>query len=131
MSAPPLKQEMLRAARNQSLYREVNERIEHLNKAFDEIVSLNGTWVCECADPCCTETMELTLAEYESLRAHPNRLAVVGGHEYDKVERVVEEHDQWVVVEKLGAGAEFAIAHDPRANRGTRLEASARDARAA
>ena len=27
--------EMLRAARNQSLYREVNERIEDLNKRFD------------------------------------------------------------------------------------------------
>jgi hypothetical protein len=34
--------EMLRAARNQSLYREVNERIEELNQRFDAALSAGG-----------------------------------------------------------------------------------------
>lgn len=34
--------EMLRAARNQSLYRQVNERIEELNERFDAAVSAGG-----------------------------------------------------------------------------------------
>ena len=114
MKAEPYEQDSLRAARNQSLYREVNEKIEDLNRAFDEVASLTGEWICECADPDCTELMELTLAEYESLRAHPNRFAVLRGHDYPEVERIVEEHDHWVAVEKFGAGAEYARKHDPR-----------------
>jgi hypothetical protein len=105
---------MLRAARNQSLYREVNERVEALNAAFDELLDAGSTWICECADTDCTEPMEFTLAEYEALRARSNRFAVLPGHVYPEVERVVEDHDGYVVVEKLGAGATFAIEHDPR-----------------
>lgn len=109
-----LQQTMLRAARNQSLYREVNERVEALNQAFDELLDAGSTWICECADTSCTEPMKFTPAEYEALRAHPNRFAVLPEHVYPDVERVVEDRDGYVVVEKLGAGATFAIAHDPR-----------------
>lgn len=110
-----LEREMLGAARNQALYRQVNEKIQDLNRAFDAVASLSGVWVCECADPDCTEMMELTLAEYESLRAHPNRFAVLRGHDLPEVERIVEEHENWVAVEKLGAAAAFVVEHDPRA----------------
>lgn len=106
--------EMLRAARNQTLYREVNERIQDLNEQFAAASSAGATWICECADPECSEKMELTLAEYEHLRAHPNRFAVVPGHVYEEVERIVEEHEAYVVVEKLGPGAAYAVGHDPR-----------------
>jgi hypothetical protein len=108
-------QEMLRAARNQTLYREVNEKIEGLNQAFGEVLASGSGWVCECADSECTEPMELTLADYERLRAHPNRFAVLPGHVYPAVERVVEEHARYLVVEKLGAAGTYAVAHDPRA----------------
>jgi hypothetical protein len=107
-------QEMLRAARNQALYREVNERVEDLNEAFAEALEAAGSWVCECADESCTDPLEMTLGEYEQLRGHPNRFAVLHGHVYDEVERVVDEHPAYVVVEKLGAGAAFVIEHDPR-----------------
>lgn len=66
-----------RGARNQALYREANEKIQELNAAFEELAALSGTWVCECPDANCTEMLELTLAEYESLRAYPNRFAVL------------------------------------------------------
>lgn len=109
-----LEQEALRAARNQALYREVNEKMADLNEAFVELLDVGSSWVCECADIDCTESMSLTPAEYEELRAHPNRFAVLPEHVYLEVERVVDEHDGYVVVEKLGAGASFAVEHDPR-----------------
>ena len=105
----------LRAARNQVLYREVNEKMADLNEAFEQVLSLSGTWVCECADLTCIEPMELTLAEYEELRAHPNRFMVIPEHADDTTERVIEEHPNYVVIEMLGPAATFAVEHDPRA----------------
>jgi len=113
MSSEP-ETDAVRAARNQSLYREINERIESLNEAFDDVLDLGGTWVCECADESCTEPMEMTLGEYEAVRAHPNRFAVLPGHIYPAAERVVEEHGHYVVVEKFGDAGAFAKEHDPR-----------------
>jgi hypothetical protein len=110
-----LDDETLRAARNQSLYRDVNERIQDLNEAFDDVLAFTGEWVCECADESCTTPMEMSLAEYEKLRSHPNNFAVLPGHVYDKVEVVVEDHERYVVVQKIGKGAEYAVEHDPRA----------------
>jgi hypothetical protein len=110
--------ETVRAARNQSLYRDVNERIQDLNEAFDDVLSFTGEWVCECADETCTSPLELTLAEYEAVRSHPNQFAVLPGHVFPDVERVVEENDRYVVVSKLGKGGEYATQHDPRADGG-------------
>jgi hypothetical protein len=107
-------EKMLRAARNQALYREVNEKLEALNEAFAVALDAGGSWVCECADLSCAEAMELTLGEYEALRAHPNRFAVLPGHVLPDVERIVEDHGGYVVVEKLGPGASFAAEMNPR-----------------
>lgn len=106
--------EVLRAARNQALYREVNERLEALNEAFENVLDAGSAWVRECADMNCTATMELTLGEYEALRAHPNRFAVLPGHALPEVEAIVEDHGGYVVVEKLGPGASFAVETNPR-----------------
>jgi hypothetical protein len=114
--------EMLRAARNQSLYREVNERIEELNERFDAALSATATWVCECADTECSEPMELTLGEYEELRSQPHRFAVLPGHVVETVEQVVDAHDGYVVVEKVGPAAAIAAELDPRQAAGTKAE---------
>ena len=106
---------VLRAARNQALYREINEKIEDLNRAFDQVFELGSSWICECADENCTEPVELTLAEYEAIRAHPDRFTVLPGHVYPEAEIVVDEHETYVVVEKVGVAAAFVREHDPRA----------------
>lgn len=103
----------VRAARNQSLYREVNEKIEDMNAAFEDDLSVAAVWICECLSAC-SGRMEMTLREYESVRAHPNHFAVLRGHDDQRVEHVVEDHDNYIVVAKLGLGAAFAIQHDPR-----------------
>jgi hypothetical protein len=48
----------------------------------------------------CLEQVRLTRAEYEAVRADPARFAVVPGHEKPDVERVVEQHAGYFVVQK-------------------------------
>ena len=103
----------LEAAKTQSLFRAVNERVGQLNEAFAPVLP-TGEWVCECLDIACVETILIPLDEYERIRAHPNKFFVLRGHEDPVVERTVEAVDGYVVVEKLGAGADFAVEHDPR-----------------
>jgi hypothetical protein len=107
-------EDALRAARNESLYREINENIKGLNEAFAEILDASSTWLCECADADCAEAMEMTTEEYEQVRAHPSRFAVLRGHLDPVIEEVIAEHPRYVVVQKIGAGEAFAAAHDPR-----------------
>jgi hypothetical protein len=106
----------VRAAQNQSLFRDINERIEQLNEAFETVLPLSE-WVCECADTNCVQHVEMSLAEYEALRAEPNRFAVIAGHEASDVERVVSRTERYIVVEKIGAGAPVAVGNDPRRGR--------------
>lgn len=48
------------------------------------------------------------------LRSAPRQFAVVPGHEELDLETVIERHDSYVVVEKLGLGAQVAERLDPR-----------------
>jgi hypothetical protein len=104
----------VRAARNESLFREINERIAELNEAFEAILPVSD-WICECADESCIEPLPMTYEAYEQIRAHPARFALRPGHEALDVERVVETHEGYLVVEKIGVAQEIAEQHDPRA----------------
>ena len=104
----------MRAGRNQSLFRELNERLEGLAETF-RFISETASFTCECADMSCVQPMDLTLAEYEAVRAEPNQFAVLPGHVYPDVERVVTENERFVVVSKIGEGAKVAVENDPRA----------------
>ena len=106
----------LQAAKNQSLFRDVNERIESLNEAFGRISPM-GEWICECADSQCFAPISLTVDEYEAIRAHPARFPVLPGHEVADVETVVEVNERYLVVEKRGLAKALAIQHDPRTSR--------------
>jgi hypothetical protein len=113
----PDAQEAVRAARHQSLFRDVNERIEELNEQFSRILPM-GDWVCECADEECFEPIELTMDEYEAIREHPARFPVLPGHELTTdVEVVVETHERYLVVEKKGTARDVAIEHDKRSRK--------------
>ena len=101
-----------RAARNQSLFREVNERIEGLPNRPPAVFEL---FICECCLDGCTETISLTIQEYEQIRSHPARFAVLPGHVDPKVELVVQSADgRYEVVEKIELAAEVAVSLDPR-----------------
>jgi hypothetical protein len=98
-----------RAARNQSLFREVNERIETMsaNASFN-------SFVCECADTTCHEQVPLTLEEYERVRSQADWFVVYPGHYIADVEVIEVASDRFFIVRKLGVGAEIAEETDPR-----------------
>ena len=104
-----------RIARNEALFRSVNERVRELaatagSRERDPVAS----FVCECGRADCTETVELTVAEYERVRADPTHFVVVPGHEIPDVEEVVERHERYDVVRKHDGEAQIAIETDPR-----------------
>ncbi len=100
-----------RAAKNETVFREVNERIEEvaLSQLSEWLVVL-----CECSDPTCVTTIDITVDEYEATRADGARFALAPGHEDAAVERVVERMERFVVVEKTHAGGDLARSLDPR-----------------
>ena len=97
-----------KAARNEALCREVNERIEEL-LGTGELQLL-----CECANLECTATIALTADEYERVRTSPVRFTVALGHATPEFEDVVEENSRFAVVQKRGQAAEISAELDPR-----------------
>ena len=104
-------------ARSQLLFRELNEQLRKLAGGGDVDV------VCECVNGACFDRLVVPLDEYEAVRRFPTRFVVKDGHVAHDVERAVESHDGYVVVEKSGADAENAIMLDPRRKASRRLYA--------
>ena len=86
-----------RVAINQARLRRVNEAIR--THRADEALAFR----CECGRLGCNQLIRLTRDEYNAVRAHPLRFAIVAGHEIDEIETTVERYDRYAVVE----------AHDP------------------
>lgn len=104
-----------RIARNEALFRSVNERVRELVGPTGSLGSdPAASFVCECGTAACTATFALTIAEYERVRADPTHFIVVSGHESPDVEEVVERHEQYDIVRKHPGEAEIAIETDPR-----------------
>ena len=103
-----------RVGLNESIFRQVNEQIESLNR------DLGGepramTAICECANGDCTERLEISVTEYEKVRADARRYIVVAGHEVPEFESIVERGEGYDVVEKSeGTPAALARETDPR-----------------
>jgi hypothetical protein len=100
---------VVKAAKNQALIRDVNERIERLAGA-----AWRPEFLCECADSECIETLELSLGEYEAIRSSSVRFPLKPGHDRPEVEHVVEENERYIVVEKVGEAAEIVRELDSR-----------------
>jgi hypothetical protein len=86
-----------RLLHNEQLFRAINDEVQHSHPAP------NGQkigFICECSDRGCTETVELTVDEYRSLRRCEDRFVVLPGHVVRELERVVETHPDYEIVEK-------------------------------
>lgn len=103
-----------RLAQNEVMFRRVNERIVSDLRARRDGTSPELEIVCECSDRDCLRVLRIEVAEYEWLRLHPRRFAVLPGHEAPAVEDVVERHDRFVVVEKHAETHGQVDAADPR-----------------
>ena len=105
-----------RQARNEALFREVNEQIAVLvhsvpARSSEQIVD----FVCECGtEGGCGERVQVPLAVYERVRAQDDRFVVLPGHETPEIERAIDWTDDYVIVDKFDA-FEPLVADDPRA----------------
>jgi hypothetical protein len=103
-----------RIAENQAIFRAANERIHAAAGVYD--VSMRVPFICECADPTCSEVVPLELREYQEIRADPRHFFNVPGHEAASqgAAIVVEERSGYVIAEKIGHAAEVAEELDER-----------------
>lgn len=101
-----------RVAANESVHRQVNENLQQIQRGGDE--EALQTFVCECALLGCSSVLELTLAEYGTVRRHARRFFVRHGHVIPDTEDVVEEHTRYQVVEKHASAGPIVDATDPR-----------------
>jgi hypothetical protein len=101
-----------RRATTEALFRDVNERIAESAERFD----VDQTeFVCECADPNCTDRVPVTLADYEEVRAEPTTFLTVPGHDQPDIERVISERGSFQVIEKMQAVVRRTVQRlDPR-----------------
>jgi hypothetical protein len=101
-----------RAAANEATIRDVNEGIERGQWPGEEDTPVG--FRCECARLGCNQLIELTVREYEEVRANPRRFVVVPGHELDAVETLIETRPGYLIVEKQDRAGEVAEEHDRR-----------------
>jgi hypothetical protein len=90
--------EQIKRARTEALFRDVNERIAESAQRFE---ADSTQFVCECADPNCTDRLEATLDEYEQVRANGATFMLTPGHEHADIERVISDRGRFNVVEKF------------------------------
>jgi hypothetical protein len=97
-------------ALNEATFRDVNEAIEAGRREREGLVP----FVCECGKLGCTAVVELTLREYEDVRADSRRFLVVPGHETAFEEARRQDSRYSIVIKPEGPLGEIADRTDPR-----------------
>jgi hypothetical protein len=108
-----------RLARNEVVFREVNERIEKLTREGEWLEPPAGEaeWLdvlCECGNADCSKPVRIPLSEYERVRNEPTHFLVVPGHMIPDIEQVVTAGAGYQVVRKLAGEGVLARKTDPR-----------------
>src|SRR3954451_12393009 len=91
-------------ARNEALFREVNDEIEKLE---DLHAITGGTLhiVCECGDLACAERIVVPTIAYERVRADATLFFIKPGHDKPEVEDTIEQTERYHVVRKRAVEA--------------------------
>ncbi|MCW2920741.1 MAG: hypothetical protein JWL76_615 [Thermoleophilia bacterium] len=96
-----------RVARNENVYRAVNERIvdasNRLMRPTDHI-----DVACECGNLGCAQLLRVRVEDYQDVRSHPSRFLIARGHRTPDTEVLVHRRGEFEVVEKIGIGARRA-----------------------
>ena len=91
-----------RLRENEELFRTANERLrQHIEDAVDP--GRPVPFLCECVDELCMERIEMTMDDYQHVRAREDTFAVVPGHVALDGEVIREHHDAFYVVQKKEA----------------------------
>ena len=99
-----------RVAENEALFRQVNEHVVAGGRRPSE----NFEILCECEDTACMDHIPVTTEFYETARAEPTDFLLKPGHDKAEFEKVIERHDDFVLVRKTGEAAALAKKLDPR-----------------
>jgi hypothetical protein len=103
-----------RLALNQAIFRVANERMlawpEQGSWPADEPLSV----FCECSHEGCRKKLAVPRPQYEAVRTNARRFLVAPGHNLARIERVVTDGGDWIVVEKKDELAELVTRTDPR-----------------
>jgi hypothetical protein len=104
-----------RKAANEAVFREVNERIETLQRSFAVTEHEPLQLVCECDRLDCMDRLALPVEMYERVRDRPDQFVVANGHEDPGVEDIVDTGPGYLVVRKRpGEPRRIAEETDPR-----------------
>jgi hypothetical protein len=84
---------------SQYVFRRANERL--LAAVSDRVDGTTSIpFLCECADPACRGTVDLSIAQFRALREQPSRFVIVTGHSVVRGELIVETDGDVTIVEK-------------------------------
>jgi hypothetical protein len=102
-------------ATTQTVVRELNEWTEEERDIRSPPGRALDSFLCECGAAGCADLIQLTRAEYETVRSFATRFAVRLDHENPEVDYIVDENDRFATVQKLSGRPErIAQASDPR-----------------
>src|SRR5256885_12439445 len=91
-----------RLARNEAVFREVNERIEKLTRDEEWLGQSESLEVlCECGNRDCSELLKLSISDYERVRQEPTDFLIVPGHVIPEIEEVIATGPSYEVVRKF------------------------------
>jgi hypothetical protein len=92
-----------RIAENEQRFRIFNDQVRTVRTQLDA----DADFACECGDPQCAERIHLSIDDYIHLRQDPRWFAVLPEHQRPDVERVIQRHPGYWIVQKTGEGAEI------------------------
>lgn len=95
-----------RRAINEGIFREVNEQIEKLGAAQGQ---REIQIVCECSELGCAEPIVIAVGAYADARRDPRTFIVAPGHHDPTIEILIAEHDNYMLVRKMGDAADEAV----------------------
>ena len=87
----------------EDVFRNANDRIADMAAELEWRDPL--PFLCECSDKRCFAQLQITLEQYDSLRAHSERYLMKPGHQLSGGV-ILEQTDRVTVAEKLYAGHE-------------------------
>ena len=94
-----------RLAQNEVIFRRVNE---HVREAEERVSHDFPRFICECSNLECDRRVLVPLDVYKKVRKNPAHFFIYPSHAMADIERVLETHDGYEIVEKLGPGREIA-----------------------
>ena len=98
-----------RIAENEAAFRTANDSLRAVFEHAEDVEE-RFPFLCECGDSECTVLVMLPLDVYAALRRHADRFVIAPGHKQLDTERVLDQTDEYQLIEKTGAAGDIARA---------------------